>query len=257
MNVLKKEGIVSAEQTLNKTQMEMVQKQVRSSLNEEYYRESLFNLARVFDWAGKYEETKHLLNKSLDLYGDQGKVYFILGTTLLKNGEIAESIATFQKAIKMGYETPMLYLRLADAYREEGRFKDAFEAYKNKLRLDGLKHEAHMLYGILYAFQGDHKSALTNFREALRLKPDFLPASINMVGSLCVEQRYEEAMELAKKILKQDPNQYKMYFAIGEILLERGDREGAIQYLSKALRIAPEFKKAKESLARAQQMESE
>ena len=195
------------------------------------------------------------LRKNLDLYGDHGEVYTLLGVTLLKNRETAESIAVFKKAIELGYETPKLYLRLADAYREAGKFSEAFKAYENKLRLDGLKYEAYMLNGLLYAFQGDNKSAIDNFTESLRLKPDFLPASINMVGSLFMEKRYIEAIDTAKEVLKQDPKQYKMYFVIGQILLINGNKEEAIQYFTKTLNIAPDFKMAEEYLARARQME--
>ena len=256
LSELEKKGFVTFEQTLNDMQMEKIGQQVRSSLNKGYYRESIFNLARVFDWAGKFEETKNLLMKCLALYGEQGEAYDLLGTAFLKNGETAASIDAFQKAIKIGYETPKLYLRLADAYREAGKFSDAFEAYKDKLRLDGQKHEAHMLWGLLYALQGDNKAAIENFTESLRLKPDFLPASINMVGSLLVEKRYDDAMDMAKEVLKQDPRQYKMYFVIGQISMDRGDREGAIKYLTKAVSMAPDFRPAQESLEKARRMKS-
>ncbi|MBN1907456.1 MAG: tetratricopeptide repeat protein [Deltaproteobacteria bacterium] len=251
---LKNNEIISADRTLSNTQIDKVQKQVRSSLKNEYYRESLFNLARVFDWAGKFEETKNILKKNIELYGEQGEAYSLLGMALLKNRETEDAIVAFQKAIKLGYETPKLYMRLADAYREAGRFSDAFEAYKDKLRLDGAEYEAHMLYGLLYAFQGNNKSAIDSFTESLRLKPDFLPASINMVGSLFIEKRYDEAMVMAKEVLKQDPKQFKMYYVIGQILLGRGDTEGAIKYFSETLNLAPDFKMARESLARARQL---
>jgi tetratricopeptide (TPR) repeat protein len=256
LDTLKKEGLISSEHTLTETRMVKVAQQVRSSIDSEYYRESLLNLAKVFDWAGKIEETEHLLQKSIELYGPQGEVYILLGTALLKKGEIDKSIDMFQKALNTGYETPTLYMRLADAYRTAGRFREALEAYKNKLRLDGLEYEAHTLYGIVYAFQGDHKTAIFHFKESLRLKPDYIVASINMVGSLYLENRFDEVMLIAKEVLKQDPNQYKMHFIIGDILLDRGDREGAIQYLSKALKIAPDFRKAQESLDKARRMKS-
>ena len=256
LETLKEKGIVSFEHALSETQKERVALRVRSAINQDYYRESLFNLARVFDWAGKFEETKHILTKTIELYGEQGEAYNLLAMALLKNGETTKSIETFQKAIKTGYETPRLYLRLADAYREAGRFQEAFEAYDNKLRLDGRKHEAYMLYGLLYALQGDNKSAIDSFTESLRLKPDFIPASLNMVGSLFLEKRYDEAMKLAKKVLEQDPRQYKMYFVIGQVLMDRGDRNGAIKYLSKAVSMAPDFKPAQATLDKARQMKS-
>lgn len=256
LGTLKNEGFLSPGHALTEAQMEKVERQVRSSMDNEYYRDSLFNLAKVFDWAGKFEETEHLLKKSISLYGPQGEVYVLLGTVLLKKGEIDASIDTFQEALKTGYETPTLYMRLADAYRTTGRFSEALEAYKKKFGLDGLAYEAHTLYGIVYAFQGDHKTAILEFEEALRLKPDYIVASVNMVGSLYVENRFDEVITLAKEVLKKDPKQYKMHFIIGEILLDRGDGDGAIQYLSKAVRIAPDFLKARESLEKARQLKS-
>ncbi len=257
LDVLKKEDVISSESQLDKEQLEKIGQQVRSSLDNEYYRESLFNLAKVFDWAGKFEETAHLLRKNLSLYGPQGEVYVLLGTALLKNGDIDASIDVFQEAIKKNFESPTLYMRLADAYRASGKFSDALEAYKNKLRLDGLEYEAHTLYGIVYAFQGDHKTAISHFEEALRQKPDYLVASINMVGSLYIESRFDEVITVAKEVLDRDPNQFKMHFVIGDILLKRGDGEGAIRYLSKAVNLRPDFRPARVSLNKARGMKSD
>ena len=256
LDTMKKEGFISPDRILDEAQIEIIGRQIRSSLDNAYYRESLFNLAKVFDWAGKYEETVNLLEKSLSLYGPQGEVSVLMGTALLKNGEVDAAIDVFHEGINNGYETPTLYMRLADAYRSTGRFSDALTAYENKLRLDGLAYEAHTLYGIVYAFQGDHETAIHHFKEALRLKPDYIVASINMVGSLYLEKRFDEVISTAKEVLKQDPNQYKMHFVIGEILLDRGDRDGALNYLTKAVSIAPDFKPARESLYKARQMAS-
>ena len=256
LDIMKKEGFISPDRILDEAIIETIGRQTRSSLDNAYYRESLFNLAKVFDWAGKYEETVHLLEKSLSLYGPQGEVFVLMGTALLKNGKVGAAINVFQKGINTGYETPTLYMRLADAYRSTGRFSDALAAYENKLRLDGLAYEAHTLYGIVYAFQGDHKTAISHFEEALRQKPDYLVASINMVGSLYVENRFDEVITVAKEVLDRDPNQFKMHFVIGDILLKRGDGEGAIRYLSKAVSLAPDFIQARESLDKARRMTS-
>ena len=127
------------------------------------------------------------------------------------------------------------------------------KAYEDKLRLDGNRVEAHTFFGIQYALQGDNETALEEFKKALQLDPDFLPARRNLVVTLFALQEYEKALARGKTVLKSHPDEFRIHYVVGAILLQRGKLDEAKQYFSNALKLAPDFKPAQDSLKKVLQ----
>jgi tetratricopeptide (TPR) repeat protein len=209
-------------------------------------------LARVLDWAGKFDAAQNLFLRHLEVFGPQGDVYAQLGMISAKKGNNAEAINYFRKAISDGYKNPEVYTWMANTYRNQGNFSLAMQAYEDKLQLDGNRVEAHTFFGIQFAYQGDNESALHHFKEALQLDPDFLPARRNLVVTLFSLKQYDEAMAKGQAILNGHPDEYRIHYVVGAILLRQGDKNEAIKHYSEALRLAPDFKEAQDGLKEAQ-----
>lgn len=244
-------GIVSSDATLSASQINTVTQQVTSSMNKSDHYKSLFQLAKVLDWAGKFEAAQNLYLRHMELFGPQGDVYAQLGMVSAKRGHNAEAIDFFRKAIAAGHETPEVYIWLANTYRNQGNFSMAMQAYEDKLQLDGNKVEAHTFFGIQYAFQSDNESALDHFRQALQLDPEFLPARRNLVVTLFSLGEYDEALARGQVLLKSYPDEFRIHYVVARILQRQGDRDEAIRHYSEALRLAPDFKEAQDGLEEA------
>ncbi|MBF0280033.1 MAG: hypothetical protein HQM13_19705, partial [SAR324 cluster bacterium] len=80
-------------------------------------------------------------------------------------------------------------------------------------------------------------------------KPDFLPARINLVSTLFISGHFDEALAGGQAVLKDNPNEYRMLYIVGEILLRKGDKENANKYFSKVSKIAPDFKQVRKHLS--------
>ena len=245
------DGVVSSEAAMDAAQISKVTQVVTSTLGRRDHSMALFKLATVLDWAGKFDEAEHLLLMNLELFGPQGEVHAQLGKTLAKKGKEAEALNYIQQALTAGYERPWMYLWLADTYRVRGNFGLAMKAYQDKLRLDGNRLEAHTHMGMVFSAQGDNESALYHFNEALRLKPDYLLAGMNLVSTLFLEGQLDEALARGQAILDSQPEEYRLLCVVGAILLRQGDKETAIEHFSKALRLAPDFKPAQDGLEEA------
>lgn len=243
--------IVSSDTTLSASQIENVTRHVTSSLRKEDHYKSLFQLAKVLDWAGKFDAAQNLFLRHMEMFGPQGDVYAQLGMVSAKRGNNAEAIDFFHKAISLGYETPDLYVWLANTYRNQGNPSLAMKAYEDKLRLDGNQLEAHTFFGIQYALQGDNEMALEEFKKALQLDPDFLPARRNLVVTLYSLRKYEKAMGRGKAILDDHPDEFRIHYVVGSILLQRGKPDEARKHFSRAVKLAPEFKEAQDGLQKA------
>jgi len=250
---LRRQQVVSPGITLDTDQVTAVVRTVNSSLSNRDHGDALYRLARVLDWAGKFEEATNLYKKNLELYGPRGSVYAQLGETMASKGDTVGAISYFHQALKTGYEQAWVYRWLGDLYSEQSNIPLAIKAYQDQLRLDNSDHVSHNHLGLLLVYQGDYISARHHFNEALRLQPNFLPASENLVALMYTEQQYGEALVLGQEILKNHPDKYKIHYVVGAILLQQGNRDQAIKHFTEVLHIAPDFKEAQEGLSKAKE----
>ncbi|HEY9011512.1 MAG TPA: tetratricopeptide repeat protein [Devosia sp.] len=143
---------------------------------------------------------------------------------------------------------------------------------------------AHVLIGIMKYGADELDASITEFREALRLDPDFFIARRNLASTLVAAGRLEEANAVFGELVRRWPDDVDVIGAVGELayaqarydeaaalfarasvidaraplfparrgdaLLAKGDVEGGIAELQRALRIDPGFVPALGSLTK-------
>jgi choline-sulfatase len=90
--------------------------------------------------------------------------------------------------------------------------------------------------------------ALTYFKKALALKPDYDLALINMANSYRALGNDDAAMAGYEEYLRVDPKNAYVHYQMGEILLDRGDRASAEKRFREALAIDPKVAPARVAL---------
>ncbi len=104
-------------------------------------------------------------------------------------------------------------------------------------------------------WEGNFDSALALYKRALALDPSYSSMALNSLYGLARQlsdagknNRIMVAFAVAEALY---PKNAKIRTDIGDLFLANGQREKAIEYYEKALKIAPRFKQAKEKLERA------
>jgi len=92
------------------------------------------------------------------------------------------------------------------------------------------------------------KDAITYFKKALELKPDYDLALINMANSYRAIGNDEAAMAGYEQYLRVDPKNAYVHYQMGEIDLDRGDRTSAERRFREALQIDPKVASARVAL---------
>jgi uncharacterized protein (TIGR03032 family) len=92
------------------------------------------------------------------------------------------------------------------------------------------------------------EEAIVAFRQALAIRPDFLPATFNIAVALGDLERFEEAEALLQEVLDKDASLIEAYDSLGYVCYKKGDLEAARNNFLKVLELAPGNKKAKNSL---------
>jgi tetratricopeptide (TPR) repeat protein len=98
---------------------------------------------------------------------------------------------------------------------------------------------------------GDSVQALSNFRETVRLKPDYQPAQLKLAETLLASGKSVESQQLYETILQKDPDSPWAHYGLGRVMSGQKHRASAIDHFRKACEISPNFGAAHYALALA------
>lgn len=97
--------------------------------------------------------------------------------------------------------------------------------------------------GVYFMGQNAYPDACVNFKDALQIAPNFLPARINMAIALSQQHKYVDAIKLleeGRKLVALRPDQQvEVLSLLGNICLIRQDYRAAAYYLRAAAKIDP------------------
>ncbi len=97
--------------------------------------------------------------------------------------------------------------------------------------------------GVFFLNQGTNEDAATNFKDALRLMPEFLPARTHLAVALAKQRKYLDAiktLEDGRKLTPlRDDQSVEVLSLLGSICLVRQDYPAAIYYIKAARKLAP------------------
>jgi uncharacterized repeat protein (TIGR01451 family) len=74
----------------------------------------------------------------------------------------------------------------------------------------------------------------------------------NLVVTLFSLEQYDEALARGQALLNSHPDEFRIHYVVGAILLQQGDTNEAIKHYSEAIQLAPDFKEAQDGLKEAQ-----
>lgn len=96
---------------------------------------------------------------------------------------------------------------------------------------------------------GDPVQSLFNFRETVRLKPDFQPAQLKLAEALLASGESVESQKLYESILQKNPNSSLAHYGLGRVMSAQKQLASAVDHLQKACEISPNFGAAHYALA--------
>ncbi|NJP98492.1 tetratricopeptide repeat protein, partial [Nonomuraea sp. FMUSA5-5] len=187
-------------------------------------------------------------------------------------GQREAALADYTRAIEIDPGYPDYYLDRGNLLHELGRDEEALADYETVMRLSPPFPEAYYNRSEVRYAAGDLEGARADLDHTLELDPEFAPAYVNRCGLhvaagdyprarqdverglelaprdpylLCVlgqvelaEERYPEARMAFDEALELDPELVAAWAGRAELAFERGDHEGALGDLTRALKLA-------------------
>ncbi len=96
-------------------------------------------------------------------------------------------------------------------------------------------------YATDQAALGKNAEAISAFKDALRQRPDYLPAQLRLADSLLAAGQLGESRQFYETILKKDAGVAQPHYGLGRINAAAGEQAAAAAYFRKAIDLFPEY----------------
>jgi tetratricopeptide (TPR) repeat protein len=199
-----------------------------------------YRLGTVLIQRNRYRDALEPLRRAIELAPTQGDPYLALGLAHVKLGHAAQALAVWEKGTAHEPFNPALYINLGAAHASRGAYIQAKEHLNRAIALGTFPlpklHLAYTNLGLIAAKQGDFQAAVTAFRHALHIFPEYAPARRLLRSALSSsrgagasgEKNQETAparprvshLKIASRFLRREPGDDFVYYEMLEIFGE-------------------------------------
>jgi hypothetical protein len=145
-------------------------------------------------------------------------------------------------AVKQAPSVWLPHYNLGNAYRRDGRFDDAIAQYRESIRLQPDFDWSHNNLGISLADNPDTLAdAMAQYRTAIRLRPNFAEAHNNLANVLSRTGHADEAIPEYQAALASKPDMIAARYNLALAYLNLGRRAEAAKELREIVREQPGF----------------
>jgi tetratricopeptide (TPR) repeat protein len=232
--------------------------------------DSYLLIGKSYMYQGKYFLAAETFNHVIQNFPEE-EVYYVALTWLLRAYNaigVADKAADLVVLLNDVDEFPEkyeeeLYTSLADYYIRDKAYEAAAEHLEKALETKPKKNKRiryRFILAQLYDEAGNGDASIRNYRKVVRMNPPYVMsfnAKVSMAGAFQSGSGDSgEIIKLLNKMLKDSKNDEfrdQIYFALGNIYMENGEREKAIEYyhLSVSASIQNNYQKGQSSLTLA------
>lgn len=123
---------------------------------------------------------------------------------------------------------------LGRTLEQTDRLNEAEQMYRDALKKDPHRGDAHARLAILCDRKADFKEASKHFNEAIRLNPKDPEIHCDQGYSFYVQRRWSESETSLRKALKLDPHHARSHNNLGLLMARQGDSKGALAEFARA-----------------------
>ncbi|XP_010881602.1 protein O-mannosyl-transferase TMTC2 isoform X1 [Esox lucius] len=224
----------------------------RAYRNALYYRRNmadmLYNLGLLLQENNKFSEALHYYKLAIGSRPTLASAYLNTGIVLMNQGRLEEAKRTFLTCADIPDEnlkdphahkssvTSCLY-NLGKLFHEQGHQEEALLVYKEAMQKMPRQFAPQSLFNMMgeaYMRLNKLSEAGHWYREALRAKPDHIPAHLTYGKLLALTGQKAEAERYFLKAIQLDPTKGNCYMHYGQFLLEESRLLEAAEMAEKA-----------------------
>jgi Tfp pilus assembly protein PilF len=165
-----------------------------------------------------------------------------LGQHSLESHDLDGGITHLKKAIELHDQFPQAYTLLGMAYNEQKKWKDAQGVLEMAIQQDPKAAEAHIQLGTALLQQKDYVGSERALNRGLELNPDAQSspmAHYSLATAYFTGGQWKDAEPHAAKTIAAQPDYALAHWLMAQIMLKKGDGQGAINEFQTYLKLDP------------------
>lgn len=155
------------------------------------------------------------------------------------------------KNIREAFLDDTNYVRVGDEFSKQGEHANAIPWFRKAVNINPNNAAAHLKWGTSLLSLGNFEEAKEHLALALALRPDWPETHCGLGIALRQQRRLPEAAEAYARALRQRPDFALAHLHLGQVLLDLGRFAEAETHLAEAVRLVPRDPFARLNLARA------
>lgn len=213
----------------------------------------LVNLGNIYLELDRLEEAKTSFASALQKQSMEPAAHYGLGQVALSKRNYAEAVEHFEKALALTPKANRIHYALAMAYRglrnsEKTKFHLGQQGPVGVRVADPLMNQLHeLVVGVrVHLVRGKtaleakrYEEAAAEFRKAIAVSPESVPAHVNLGAALTQLGDQKGAMEEFEKALLIDSNNVTARFNLAVLLANEKQHEQAVSHLQKVALLYP------------------
>ncbi len=172
----------------------------------------------------------------------------LLGMIEFHSGNLTEAGKLVAEAVAIEPNSIKFLADFAAVLRTLERLPEAIDVCRKILALDGKHGDTWYRLGCFLKDAGDLSGCIDAFREAVELRPGFVPGLLNLGVSLKENGDFAAAEVAYRRALEIDPRSVSANYNLGNLLQEIGEYEQAEIALNNALQLDPDNTNAQYNL---------
>jgi len=210
----------------------------------------LVRLADCCLWLQDAEQGHEWIDKALALDRSSALAWEKKGELYMAQGKYKQAIPCLWKALALDGTLNVARLNLALAYEATDQDELALRMGREALAMEPKSPDVHYKYGITLARMGRVAEAEAEYRRALGLNPDHVPAMMSLARLLISQKRsLAEARQLAQRADELQPGDGEAAVLAATALYLAGEKKPAVRELEQVAHAHPTNYQAWASLA--------
>lgn len=157
--------------------------------------------------AKSLETAEQLVQKSIELSGQDSTAHQILGSIYFLRRQYEKAIAECQKAVDLNPNSAEAIFRYAQALRLAGRFDEAIPLFKKAIRLNPVTPLPYLNnLAWAYGFSEQYEKAISTWNSAIKRNPDYFFAYLGLALVYQLSGDEVKAREAAVEVMRLKPN---------------------------------------------------
>lgn len=167
---------------------------------------------------------------------------FDKATQALQNHDLDEGVAHLKKAIELYSQYPQAYTALGAVYNQQKKWSDAQGALQKAIQIDPNEADAYFQLGATLNQQKDYAGSEKALKQGLQLVPDppeGAAAHYELAFACFSQGHWQEAEPHTAKTIALQPDYSLAHWLMAQIMLKKGDGNGAITEFQTYLKLDP------------------